>query len=224
MIIIQTVSTDALEKGIAKARSAHIPVFLTSVDADPSAIPGAVVVDLKEMGELDARWVADDAAGRRVRVGVVAGAPGAASDLLVGGFTEALPANAKVVADQPGMFDAAEAKNVAASMIKAHPDLDYAFVANEEMAFGVRKAFDAAGATGVRTVTVNGTDEGLAALRDGRFVATVSNPAADMGQLAAGNTIALLRDEKVDKIAKARIRLVTKDNADLAPLYCPTDD
>ncbi|MFD8816478.1 sugar ABC transporter substrate-binding protein [Streptomyces sp. NPDC059627] len=224
VIIIQTVSTDALGKDIAKARSAHIPVFLTSVDADPSDILGAVVVDLKEVGRLDAEWVADAAGGRQVRVGVVAGAPGAASDLLVGGFTEALPANAKVVADQPGMFDAAKAKSVAASMIKAHPDLDYAFVANEEMAFGVRKAFDAAGGTGVKIVTVNGTDEGLAALKDGRFAATVSNSAADMGQLAVENTIALLRDEKTDKIAKARIRLVTKDDADIAPVYCPTDD
>ncbi|MER7180065.1 sugar ABC transporter substrate-binding protein [Streptomyces hyaluromycini] len=224
VIIIQTVSTDALEKDTAKARSAHIPVFLTSVDADPSDILGAVVVDLKEVGELDAEWVADAAAGRQVQVGVVAGAPGAASDLLVGGFTKALPANAKVVADQPGMFDAAKAKSVAAGMIKAHPDLDYAFVANEEMAFGVRKAFDAAGATGVKIVTVNGTDEGLAALKDGRFAATVSNSAADMGQLAVENTIALLRDEKVDKIAKARIKLVTKDDADIAPVYCPTDE
>ncbi|MFF4115652.1 hypothetical protein [Streptomyces sp. NPDC001714] len=45
-----------------------------------------------------------------------------------------------------------------------------------------------------------------------------------MGQVAVENTIALLRDEKVDKIAKARIRLVTEDDADLAPVYCPTDD
>ncbi|WP_406441279.1 sugar ABC transporter substrate-binding protein [Streptomyces sp. NBC_00631] len=224
VIILQTVSTDALRQDIAKARSAHIPVFLTSVDAETDDVLGAVVVDLKEVGELDAGWVADAAAGRQVRVGVVAGAPGAASDLLVGGFTKALPANAKVVADQPGMFDAAKAKSVAANMIKAHPDLDYAFVANEEMAFGVRKAFDAAGATGVKIVTVNGTDEGLAALKDGRFAATVSNSAADMGQLAVEDTIALLRDEKVAKIAKARIRLVTKDDADLAPVYCPTDD
>ncbi|MFJ5154167.1 hypothetical protein ACIQCF_21740 [Streptomyces sp. NPDC088353] len=38
-------------------------------------------------------------------------------------------------------------------MIQAHPDLDYVFVANEEMAFAVRKVFDAAGGKGIKIVT-----------------------------------------------------------------------
>ncbi|MDT9694792.1 hypothetical protein [Streptomyces sp. P17] len=37
----------------------------------------------------------------------------------------------------------------------------------------------AAGAEAVRIVTVNGTDEELAALKDARFAATVANSAAD---------------------------------------------
>ncbi|MFI8946778.1 sugar ABC transporter substrate-binding protein [Streptomyces sp. NPDC053750] len=223
-IILQTVSTDALKSGLAKARSAGIPVFLTSVSADPDDILGAVVVDLTAIGRLDAQWVADDAAGRDVQVGVIAGAPGGASDLLVDGFTEALPANAEVVADQPGMFDAGKAGKVAETMVRAHPELDYVFVANEQMAFAARKAFDAAGADEVRIVTVNGTDEALAALKDGRFSATVSNSAGNTGELAVRNTIALLRDRKAEKIDNTPIRLVTEDNADTAPLYCPAAD
>ncbi|MFK4106635.1 sugar ABC transporter substrate-binding protein [Streptomyces sp. NPDC019531] len=223
-LIIQTVNVDALEDDIAKAKKAGVPVFLTSVlPEDTSDILGAVVVDLKKVGALDAQWIARDADGRSVQVGIVAGAPGAASDLLVGGFTKALPDSAEVVADQPGMFDPAKARQVAEDMIQAHPGLDYAFVANEEMAFAVRKAFDAAGAGDVRIVTVNGTDEGLAALKDGRFAATVANSAADTGELAVTNTIAMLRDEDTDKIANTRVRLVTKRTADTAPLYCPPD-
>ncbi|MGX9884769.1 sugar ABC transporter substrate-binding protein [Streptomyces sp. NPDC002276] len=222
-IIVQTVNTDALKSDIAKAGTAHIPIFLTSVSADPSDILGAVVVDLKAVGKLDADWIEDDAAGRDVQVAVIAGAPGAASDLLVGGFTKGLPANAKVVANQPAMFVAVKAKVVAAGMIKAHPGLDYAFVANEEMAFAAREAFDAAGGKKVKIVTVNGTDEALAALKDGRFAATVSNSAKDTGELAVTNVISLLRKEEVEKIATTQARLVTKANADTAPLYCPSD-
>ncbi|MGW8063099.1 sugar ABC transporter substrate-binding protein [Streptomyces ziwulingensis] len=222
-IILQTVDTDTLERGIEKAREADIPVFLTSVSADPDDILGAVVVDLETVGRLDAEWITDDAAGRDVEVGVIAGAPGAASDLLVGGFTEGLPANAEVVAEQPGMYDAGKAGKVADAMARAHPDLDYAFVANEQMAFAARKAFDAAGADQVRIVTVNGTDEALAALKDGRFSATVANSAGNTGDLAVRNTIALLRGRKAEKIDHTPIRLVTEDNADTAPLYCPAD-
>nr|WP_168505222.1 sugar ABC transporter substrate-binding protein [Streptomyces sp. S1D4-11]QIY93561.1 substrate-binding domain-containing protein [Streptomyces sp. S1D4-11] len=221
-LIVQTVNVDALKGDIAKAKASNIPIYLTSVaTSDVNDILGAAVVDLDKVGALDAGWVAKDAGGKDVQVGVIAGAPGAASDLLVGGFTKALPGNAKVVANQPGMFNAAKAQDVAENMIQAHPDLDYAFVANEEMGLAARKAFDAAGAKNVRIVTTNGTDEGLAAVKDGRFSATVANSAMTIGQTAAKNAIGLLDNKKVDKIANIPLLLVTKDNLSKAPQYCP---
>ncbi|MEV0636250.1 substrate-binding domain-containing protein [Streptomyces sp. NPDC050619] len=222
-LIVQTVNVDALEGDIAKAKSAGIPVYLTSVATDDmSSVLGAAVVDLKKLGALDAGWIEKDAAGKDVKVGIVAGAPGAASDLMVGGFKDALPANAKVVANQPGMFNPAKAQDVAENMIQAQPDLDYAFVANEEMAFAVRKAFDAAGAKDVKIVTANGTEDGLAAVKSGQLSATVANSAMTIGQTAVKNTIGLLdEDKKVDKIANIPLVLVTKDNVADAPQYCP---
>ena len=69
---------------------------------------------------------------------------------------------------------------------------------------------------------VNGTDEALAALKDGRFAATVSkSAAADTGKPAVENVVSLLCQEKADK---TRVRLVTEDHADTAPLYCPPED
>lgn len=221
-LIVQTVNVDALKGDIAKAKASNIPIYLTSVaTSDVNDILGAAVVDLGKVGALDAGWVAKDAGGKDVQVGVIAGAPGAASDLLVGGFTKALPGNAKVVANQPGMFNAAKAQDVAENMIQAHPDLAYAFVANEEMGLAARKAFDAAGAKDVKIVTTNGTDEGLAAVKDGRFSATVANSAMTIGQTAAKNAIGLLDNKKVDKIANIPLLLVTKDNLSKAPQYCP---
>lgn len=221
-LIVQTVNVDALKGDMTKAKASNIPIYLTSVaTSDVNDILGAAVVDLGKVGALDAGWVAKDAGGKDVQVGVIAGAPGAASDLLVGGFTKALPGNAKVVANQPGMFNAAKAQDVAENMIQAHPDLAYAFVANEEMGLAARKAFDAAGAKNVKIVTTNGTDEGLAAVKDGRFSATVANSAMTIGQTAAKNAIGLLGKKKVDKIANIPLLLVTKDNLSKAPQYCP---
>ncbi|MFJ8105680.1 sugar ABC transporter substrate-binding protein [Streptomyces sp. NPDC096132] len=221
-LIVQTVNVDSLKGDIAKAKAAGVPIYLTSVaTSDVSDILGAAVVDLKKVGAEDAGWIGEDAAGKDVRVGIVAGAPGAASDLLVGGFQDALPANAKVVANQPGMFNPAKAQDVAENMIQANPDLDYAFVANEEMAFAVRKAFDAAGADDVKIVTVNGTDEGLAAVKSGEFSATVANSAKLIGETAVKNAVGLLGNKKVDKIANIPLVLVTKDNVGEAPQYCP---
>ncbi|MFJ2812848.1 sugar ABC transporter substrate-binding protein [Streptomyces sp. NPDC091279] len=232
-LIVQTVNVDSLKGDIAKAKASGIPIYLTSVStSDVDDILGAAVVDLKKVGALDAGWVAKDAGGKDVKVGIVAGAPGAASDLLVGGFQAALPANAKVVANQPGMFNPAKAQDIAENMIEAQPDLAYAFVANEEMAFSVRKAFDAAGKKNVKIVTVNGTDEGVAAVKSGEFSATVANSAKTIGDTAVKNTVGLLAEkagkaasvkgnEKVDKIADIPLVLVTKENLSDAPQYCP---
>lgn len=222
-LIVQTVNVDALEGDIAKAKAAGIPIYLTSVaTSDLSDVLGVAKVDLKQAGALDAGWIEKDAAGKDVKVGIVAGAPGAASDLLVGGFKGALPSTAEVVANQPGMFNPAKAQDVAENMIQAQPDLDYAFVANEEMAFAVRKAFDAAGAKAVKIVTVNGTEDGIAAVKSGELSATVANSAMTIGQTAVKNTISLLKDDKnVDKIANIPLVLVSKDNLSAAPQYCP---
>ncbi|WP_328476665.1 sugar ABC transporter substrate-binding protein [Actinoplanes sp. NBC_00393] len=219
-LIVQTVNVDALKNDITKAKNADIPIFLTSViTQDTSEILGAVVVDLEKVGALDAGFIAEDAGDTPVEVGIIAGAPGAASDLMVKGFESALPATATVVANQPGMFNRTKAQDVAENMIQAHPNIAYAFVANEEMAFGALQAFEAAGKK-VKIVTTNGTDEGLAAVQDGRFAATVANSATVTGQLAVKNTLALLNKGTSEKIANTPIKLITKENLTDAPKYC----
>jgi ribose transport system substrate-binding protein len=219
-IILQTVDVPTLTDDIAQARAARVPIFLTSVaNDDLSGILGAVTVDLYQVGGLDAGWVSNDAVGAPAEAAVIAGAPGAASDRMVAGFTGALPPNVKVVANEPAGYDRAQARTVAAGMIKAHPDIAYAFVANEEMAFGALDAFRAA-AKAVKIVTVNGTDAGLAAVSDGRFAATVANSPDDLGRKAVQNTTSLLRHEHVDAVTSIPPSLITKNEVRDAPRYC----
>ncbi|MEV6482090.1 substrate-binding domain-containing protein [Streptomyces sp. NPDC051576] len=224
-IILMTVDASALKADIAAAKKAGIPVVLTALlppDGDKDIL-GAVLGQVAEAGKLDAQWVAQDADGESVQAGVVFGDGSTSSDLMAGGFTKNLPHNVEVVASEPGGFNKPEANAAAARMIQAHPDIRYVFVASEEMAFGVREALDAAGAGTVKIVTVNGSDAGLAALKDGRFSATVSSSVKDLGDLAVTQTLSLLRKDKTQKIVYVPSRLVTKDSADTAPLYCPSD-
>ncbi|XUL92702.1 sugar ABC transporter substrate-binding protein [Streptomyces galilaeus] len=217
----------SVDADIAAARKAKIPISLIAVTpSDDSEILGAAVSDLPGIGKLDAQWVDDDAAGKPAEAAVISGDGSTSSNLMVGGFTKNLADNVRVVGDERGMFDRATAKAAAARLIRAHPDIRYAFVANEDMAFGVREAFDAAGAKSaksVKIVTVNGTDQGLAALKNGKFAATVSNSVQDLGALAVTHTLSLLRKEEKDKIARIDARLVTEANDDTAPLYCDTN-
>ncbi|MGW5171760.1 sugar ABC transporter substrate-binding protein [Streptomyces nodosus] len=222
VILLQPVDASALQADIEAANKAKIPIVLISLQApEGSNVYAEVRVPLHDVGRLDAEWVNDDAQGSPVKAGVISGYGNSASDLMAGGFTENVASNVHVVASAPGMFNEEKSRAAAAEMIAAHPDLQYVFVANEEGAFGAREAFDDAGAQHVKIVTVNGTDEALIALRAGKFAATVSNSASDMGALAVTNTLALLRHDKAEKVAYLPIRLTTKGNAGTAPLYCP---
>ncbi|MDQ4114901.1 MAG: sugar ABC transporter substrate-binding protein [Actinomycetota bacterium] len=224
LLMVQTVNVDALANDIARAKAADVPIFLTSVlPEDLSGVLGAQIVPLAEVGKLDAEWVAEDAAGKPVEAAVIAGAPGAASDVLVGGFTDALPENVEVVANQPGMFNRSKAQEVAENIISSHPDLGYAFVANEDMAFGAANAFKAAGKD-VKIVTSNGTDAGLEALQNGTFSAIVSNSALITGHQAVQHALDLLEDPRgSERIGKTPIELITKENAADAPRYCAAE-
>ncbi|MDV9169908.1 substrate-binding domain-containing protein [Streptomyces sp. W16] len=223
-IILLSVDASALDADIAAARKAKTPISLIAVTpADDSEILGAVISNLPGIGKLDAQWVDEDASGKSATAVVISGDGSTSSNLMVGGFTKNLADNVRVVGNERGMFDRATAKAAAARLIQAHPDIQYAFVANEDMAFGAREAFDAAGARSVKIVTVNGTDQGLAALKNGKFAATVSNSVQDLGALAVTHTLGLLRKEEKDKIAHIDARLVTKANADTASLYCDTN-
>ncbi|GAB2863065.1 D-ribose ABC transporter substrate-binding protein [Actinocorallia aurea] len=219
-VIVQTVNVDALANDIAKAKAAGIPIYLTAVMPESlDDVLGVTAVDLAGVGKLNAEWVAKDANGAAAEAVVIAGAPGAASDILVGGFEKNLPANVKVVAAQPGMFVRAKAQEVAENLIQAHPNVKYAFVANEDMAFGALQAFSAVGKD-VKIVTSNGTEAGVQAIKDGKFAATVSNPATATGRTAVESVVALLNQQPAEKLARTPIELITKDNADTAPQYC----
>ncbi|MGO1544944.1 MAG: sugar ABC transporter substrate-binding protein [Gulosibacter sp.] len=219
-IVLNTVSVDSLEGAIRTATDAGVPIYLTAVMTDDlDSVLGATVVDLALVGELAADWVNEDSGGADATAAVVAGAPGASSDFVAAGFEEALGDNVSVIANQPGMFNRGEAQSVAENIIQANADLDYVFVLNEDMAFGVQTALDAAGSD-AQIVTTNGTDAGLDAVSNGTFAATVSDSAAQLGANSIVNAVNLLQDPEGEKVSQSPVLLVTPDNIEEAPAFC----
>jgi len=222
-LVVQSVNIEALKATVVEAAEAKIPLFLTSVlpaGGDTSGFVAAALTDVEQVGRLDAEWIAQDAAGKPVKVGLIVGAPGAASDLMEKGFKAALPANATVLETVQGMFNPGKAKTEAEKMIAANPDLDYVFVASEEMALAAQAAFASAGHPEVKVVANNGSPAGIQAIKDGKLAATVANSPDETGVNIVKAVIKSLNGEQVDKITKTQVILITKDNTDAAPKYC----
>lgn len=220
-ILMNTVSVDSLEGSIQRAQAADIPLYLIAVMPQDGLddVLGATVVDLPGVGAQAAGWIAEDAGGSDATVAVVAGAPGASSDLTAQGFKEALPDNVSIVANQPGMYNRAEAQSVAENVIQAHPDLDYAFVLNEDMAFGASNAFQTADAD-VKIVTQNGTKDGLKAIKNGEFSATIADSAWKLGATSVEQALDQLKNPGGDKIDQMETQLITADNTEEAIPFC----
>ncbi|WP_229053497.1 sugar ABC transporter substrate-binding protein [Aeromicrobium sp. Leaf350] len=221
-IILQTVNIDSLTGAVAQANAAGIPIFLTSVSGpDKTKILGAELSDVFHNGELAAQWLEEDAAGDDVDAAIIAGAPGAASDLFVKGFREALPDSVDVVFEQPGMFQRAKAQEVAENLLQSNPDVSYVFVPNEEMAFGAATAFANAGRDDIKIIANGGTPEGLEAVESGQFAMLVASSPADLGKKALETTVDQLEaDAPEPAIGEIPLTVVTKDNVADAPSYC----
>ncbi|SEG87819.1 ribose-binding protein [Thermomonospora echinospora] len=221
-IVVQTVNIDSLEGGISRANRAGIPIFLTSVaSVDQSKILGAVVTDVQKVGRDLGAWLVEDSKGKSVEVGIVGGAPGAAADLMNDAFKKSLGDAAKVVFDQPALWQRAKAQDVADNMLQARPDISYVFVHNEDMAFGVLAAFKAAGRDDIKILTNGGSEAGVKAVSAGDFAVTVSNTPKSVGEMAIDNVVGLLRGAPgVQKIATVPDTVVTSENASEAPPYC----
>lgn len=220
-IVLNTVSVDAMAGGIQKAKAAGVPMYLVAVVPEElTDVLGATVVDLPGVGALAAEWIAEDAGDADVKVAVIAGAPGASSDYVVKGFSSAISDNIEIVSEQPGMYNRGKAQEVAENIIQSNADLDYVFVLNEDMGAGVRTALDSAGKEDVQIVTMNGTEEGLAAIEAGQFSATIADSAANLGATSIKNTLALLAGDSEEKVSSMPTALITADNLDDAIPFC----
>ncbi|MGW0460237.1 sugar ABC transporter substrate-binding protein [Streptomyces tendae] len=202
-IILQSLDNRAIERDIPLADEAGIPVFLVETTVmEKDKLLGAVVADIAGSGELQARWIQRDAADRQVQVGVLQGSNGGYHQTINEAITKALPPNAELIDTAYTNENEDTARQAAQPMATDHPDLGYLIVVTERMALAARTGLDAAGATKVKIVTADGTDAGLAALKSGRFAATVSYSPCESGQLTVEITIALLRHWSAAKFTK----------------------
>ncbi|MFC3961513.1 sugar ABC transporter substrate-binding protein [Nocardia jiangsuensis] len=221
-IVLQTVNVDSLEGAVAKANAAGIPIFLTSVGGpNMDQVAGAELSDVLTTGKKAATWINEDSAGQRADVAIVAGTPGAASDLFIKGFKSQLAGSATVVFEQPGNFQRAKAQEVAENLLQSQPGVRYVFVPNEEMAFGVLTAFENAGRSDIKIVTNGGTEQGLKATEQGKFAMLVASSPYALGVKAVrtmGELLATPQDGPV--IDQIPTTVVTRNNIADAPSYC----
>ncbi len=173
---------------VMAAKKAGIPVVLLDRNVDQS---------LAKAGKDYVTFIGSDFVdeGRRAAEALDKATNGTAKIIQLEGTTGSSPANdrrkgfedyiknkpgMKIIASQSGDFARDKGRQVAETLLQAHPDATSIYAHNDEMAIGAISALEAAGkkpGKDVQIVSIDGTRDALQAIIDGKMLATVEcNP------------------------------------------------
>lgn len=209
-LIIDPISVPAIEPVLAKAREAGIPVISTVSDLGDQ-VDSSLVADEVDGGRQVGEYVADKLGGR----GDVALVTGTATDdvnqFRLKGFEQGIAdvPGIDVVAQPEGRWDRAEALARSENILTGHPDLDAFFVFNDDMAFGTAAALKAHDSDAL-LVAYNGASDGLGAVWDGTFDATVMLRLYGMGRDALDMAVDAAHDRAIAPRVESKPLLVDK--------------
>jgi ABC-type sugar transport system substrate-binding protein len=177
-----------LVPAVKKAKAAGIPVFLIDRNVDQNlAKPGEDYVtfigsDFIQEGKRAAEWLTKKTGGKAKIIELEGTTGSSPANDRKKGFHDAIASESgmEVVASQDGDFERNKGRQVAETLLQAHPDATAIFAHNDEMAIGAIAALEAAGkkpGKDVIVVSIDGEKDALQAIIDGKLGATVEcNP------------------------------------------------
>jgi len=208
---------------VMAAKKAGIPVVLLDRSVDAS---------LAKAGQDYVTFIGSDFVeeGKRAAEALIKATGGKATIIELEGTTGSSPANdrkkgfddrikaesgMKIVASQSGDFARDKGRQVAETLLQAHPEATAIYAHNDEMAMGAIAALEAAGkkpGQDVTIVSIDGTRDALQAIIDGKLLATVEcNP--KFGPKAFETAQRYAKGEKIEPWVVNTDRFFDKSNA-----------
>lgn len=217
-IIIEPVSVDAIVPAVKAAKAAGIPVVIVNQQiSDPSAASAYVGVANKDGGAMEMTKAAADLAGKG-NIAILLGPMG--SDAQIGrsaGYKTVVDANPgiQVVFESTANWTTDEALKLVENWLQAGKDIKAIVAQNDGMALGALKAVeDAKLQASIKVYGLDATPDALAAVKEGRLAATVSQSTTTQGLEAMAAVVKLSKGETVPAVTLVNFTLITKDNVD----------
>lgn len=210
----------ACRPALEAAAAAGIPVFIVDNPAyDKELVVCSVATDNYDAGVQNALQCIKDLNGEGKIV--VLDGPQAESSLQRGlGFTDTIKEQApgiEIVAQQDYESDQAKAMSIMENILQAQPEIDAVFTTNENGAYGVVAALEAAQRLeGTYIYSVDGSNDAVAMIKEGKITGTAAQQTQVIGQTAAEMFLRWLEGDKetIEKNIAVPVLYVTKENAE----------
>jgi ribose transport system substrate-binding protein len=215
-IFLNPVNWEGVRGSLLEAQRKGVPVIVVDTDvSEPDLVLCQVISDNVGAGRL-----ACEALGKvnpNAKVAILHLSTAKSCIDRVAGFKEAMKKfpGMKLLDTQEGKGSVEGGRPVMRDLLGRYPDLDAVFPINDPSAIGACSAIDAAGRTGkVTVVTVDGSREGAAYIKEGKIYSSSAQFPKEVGKVAAEKAYDHLAGKKVDKDIRIPVKLVTKENAD----------
>lgn len=215
-IFLNPVNWEGIRGSLIEAKRRNVPVIVVDTDvSDADLVLCQVISDNVGAGRL-----ACEALGKlKPNAKLVILHLSVAKSCIdrVKGFKEAMAAfpGMKLLDTQEGQGSIEGGRPVMRDLLGRYPELDAVFPINDPSALGAYSAIEAAGRQGqVTIVTVDGSREAAAAIKEGKIHSTSAQVPKDIGRVAAEKAYEHLAGKPVEKDIRIPVNLVTKENAD----------
>ncbi|WP_462410436.1 substrate-binding domain-containing protein [Neobacillus sp. Marseille-QA0830] len=218
MIILAPVDSKGIAGAVAEAKSAGIPVISVDSGAD-GGVDSVVTSDNVLAGKLAGEYIIKQLNGKG-NVVVLGAVPNTAVDDRLAGFKEAIKdeSGIKIVATQNGKGTREGSVTVMETILQANPSgkIDAVFAINDPSAIGAQIAAEQANRDSeMFFVGVDGSPDGEKALKEKKkFYATSAQHPFDMVKTGIDTGFKVIDGEKVDKLIKVPVDLITQDDID----------
>lgn len=214
-MLIDPVDSNAIKAAVAACDEAGIPVIAYNSPLN-FEIASTVASDNYMAGELVGNALGEALGGK----GQVAMLTYNVAEVCLdraNGFKDALAENypdIEIVEEQEIQPGTDTALPVAENILQSYPDLAGFFALNDPSALGCAAAVESAGLLDqVKIVGVDGSDEGKAAIVDGKMLASAAQHPVEIGSIAVETAYAVIAGEEVEEDIKVPVELVDATNA-----------
>ncbi len=216
VIFINPVNWEGIKGSLLQAKDKGIPCLVIDAPAkDADLAVCTVASDNVQAGRLAAQALVK--ARRPAKIVILHLAVNKACLDRVTGFTEELQKypDMEILDVQEGQGTIEGARPVMVDLLGRYADLNAVFPINDPSALGAISALESANKLkDVTVVTVDGSQDGIRAIKDGKLLSTSAQFPREIGRIAAEKAYEHLAGQPVEKDVKVRVELITKENAD----------
>lgn len=213
VLLVNPVDSEAVVTAVESANQANIPV----ITVDRSSEGGEIVTHIASHnvagGEIAGEFIAEQL-GEEGKIVELEGISGSSAARERGeGFHNIMDEldGMEIVAKQTADFDRTKGLSVMENIIQGTKDIDALFAHNDEMALGAIEALESQNMLeDVVVVGFDATEDAVAAVSEGRMLATVAQQPKLIGEKAIDAAGKIVEGEELEEFIPVELELVTE--------------